>query len=108
MVARNISEAPILYEKMGGGEPLLLVHGLLATGEMFGPVLDAFARHHTVIVPDLRGYGSSMHLEGPSTVEQHVRDLIRLLDHLDIRGADVEMVEQSDKVSYVLLHSGGT
>ena len=35
---------------------MLLVYGLLATGEMFGQVLDAFARHHTVIVPDLRGY----------------------------------------------------
>jgi len=104
MVARNISEAPILYEKMGGGEPLLLVHGLLATGEMFGPVLDAFARHHTVIVPDLRGYGSSMHLEGPSTVEQHVRDLIRLLDHLDIRGADVLGYSQGGAVALQIVH----
>jgi pimeloyl-ACP methyl ester carboxylesterase len=104
MVARNISEAPILYEKMGGGEPLLLVHGLLATGEMFGPVLDAFARHHTVIVPDLRGYGRSMHLEGPSTVEQHVRDLIRLLDHLDIRGADVLGYSQGGAVALQIVH----
>ena len=104
MVARNISEAPILYEKMGGGEPLLLVHGLLATGEMFGPVLDAFARHHTVFVPDLRGYGSSMHLEEPSTVEQHVRDLIRLLDHLDIRGADVLGYSQGGAVALQIVH----
>src|SRR5215208_3389615 len=78
MVARNFSGAPILYEKMGGGEPLLLVHGLMATGEIFGPVIDAFARRHTVVVPDLRGHGRSMHLEGPLTVEQHVRDLIRV------------------------------
>ena len=59
MVARNISEPPIHYEKMCGGEPLLLVHGLMATGEMFGPVIDAFARSHTAVAPDLRCHSSA-------------------------------------------------
>ena len=52
MAQANSSEPPILHGEMGGGEPLLLVHGLMATGEIFGPILDAFARRHTVIVPD--------------------------------------------------------
>ena len=34
------------------------------------------------------------------------RASLRVAEH--IRPSDVEMVEQSDKVSYVLLHSGGT
>jgi pimeloyl-ACP methyl ester carboxylesterase len=104
MVARNFSGAPILYEKMGGGEPLLLVHGLMATGEIFGPVIDAFARRHTVVVPDLRGHGRSMHLEGPLTVEQHVRDLIRSIDHLDIQGTDVLGYSQGGAVALQIAH----
>jgi len=99
MTGATISDPPILYEKTGGDEPLLLVHGLMATGEIFSPVLDAFARRHTVIVPDLRGHGSSTHLEGPLTVEHHTRDLIRLLDHLDIRGADVLGYSQGGAVA---------
>ena len=78
---------------------MLLVHGLMATGEIFGPILDAFARRHTVIVPDLRGHGRSTYLGGPLTVEQHVRDLIRVLDHLDIRGADVLGYSQGGAVA---------
>src|ERR687890_2062277 len=100
MVARNSSGSPILYEKLGGGEPLLLVHGLMATGEIFDPVVDAFARRHTVVVPDLRGHGRSMHLEGPLTVEQHVRDLIRVIDHLDILGTDVLGYSQGGAVAH--------
>jgi pimeloyl-ACP methyl ester carboxylesterase len=104
MVARNFSGTPILYERLGGGEPLLLVHGLMATGEIFGPVIDAFARRHTVVVPDMRGHGRSMHLEGPLTVEQHVRDLIRVIDHLDIVGTNVLGYSQGGAVALQIAH----
>src|SRR5919112_1831249 len=104
MVARNFSGGPILYETMGGGEPLLLVHGLMATGEIFGPIIDALARRHTVVVPDLRGHGRSMHLEGPLTVEQHVRDLIRVIDHLDILRTDVLGYSQGGAVALQIAH----
>ena len=104
MFARNVSGAPILYEKMGRGEPLFLVHGLMATAEIFDPVVDAFARRHTVVVPDLRGHGRSMHLEGPLTVEQHVRDLVRVIDHLDILGSDVLGYSQGGAVALQIAH----
>ena len=104
MVARNFSGGPILYETMGGGEPLLLVHGLMATGEIFGPIIDALARRHTVVVPDLRGHGRSMHLEGPLTVEQLVRDLIRVIAHLDILRTDVLGYSQGGAVALQIAH----
>jgi 3-oxoadipate enol-lactonase len=37
-----------------------------------------------VIVPDLRGHGSSRHLPPPYTAGQLATDLTRLLDHLGI------------------------
>jgi pimeloyl-ACP methyl ester carboxylesterase len=83
---------------------LLLVHGLMATGEIFGPVIDAFARRHTVDVPDLRGHGRSMHLEGPLTVEQHVRDLVRVIAHLDMLGTDILGYSQGGAVALQIAH----
>lgn len=77
------------FTERGAGPPLLLVHGVMITGDMFEPVLDRFAARHRVIVPDLRGHGRSRTLPPPYTVEQLARDLSRLLDHLDVRSADV-------------------
>jgi pimeloyl-ACP methyl ester carboxylesterase len=56
----NLAYSNSLYfNEQGSGPPLLLVHGLMITGEMFEPVLEHFAVRHRVIVPDLRGHGRS-------------------------------------------------
>jgi pimeloyl-ACP methyl ester carboxylesterase len=62
---------------------------MLITGEMFEPVIDHFATHHRVIVPDLRGHGKSRGLPPPYTVTQLAADLARLLDHLGVDSAAV-------------------
>lgn len=72
------------FTERGSGPPLLLVHGVMITGEMFQPVLDRLAARHRVIVPDLRGHGRSRRLPPPYTVAQLAVDLSRLLDHLGI------------------------
>jgi haloacetate dehalogenase len=43
----------------GGGAPLLLLHGYPQTHVMWRHVAPRLARRHTLIVPDLRGYGDS-------------------------------------------------
>ncbi len=50
--------APLLHRARIGAA-LLLVHGLMVTGEMFEPVIEHLATRHRVIVPDLRGHGRS-------------------------------------------------
>ena len=82
--------ADLLYfTERGSGSPLLLVHGLMITGEMFEPVIGHFASRHRVIVPDLRGYGRSRGLPPPYTAAQLASDLARLLDHLGINSTAV-------------------
>ena len=55
-------------ETHGAGRPLILLHGGLGSGEMFGgPVLAALAEHHRVIVPDLQGHGRTADIVGRST-----------------------------------------
>jgi len=69
-----------LCASFGAGQPLLLLHGLMATGDMFRPVLAELAAQHRLIVPDLRGHGRSANLPGPYTTRQMADDLERMLD----------------------------
>jgi haloacetate dehalogenase len=43
----------------GSGDPVLLLHGYPQTHLMWRHVAPELARDHTVVVPDLRGYGAS-------------------------------------------------
>lgn len=43
----------------GGGPPVLLVHGYPQTHACWHAMAPALAERHTVVVPDLRGYGDS-------------------------------------------------
>ncbi len=45
------SSQPLYFSKRGSGPPLLLVHGLMVTGEMFEPVIDFLAKRHQLIIP---------------------------------------------------------
>jgi len=69
----------------GSGEPLLLVHGFPLNATMWAQQIDAFARTHRVIAPDLRGFGDSAATVGEVTMERLADDLADLLDAMGIR-----------------------
>jgi len=96
------SQLPYFTER-GSGPPLLLVHGLMVTGEMFDGVLERFAARHRVIVPDLRGHGRSRELPPPYTVAQLAEDLTKILDHLGIASAAVLGYSQGGPVAQQLV-----
>jgi 3-oxoadipate enol-lactonase len=81
--------ALIHYEEYGAGPPLLLVHGVMITGAMFQPIQGQLALRHRVIVPDLRGHGSSRAMGPPYTVAALAADLVQVLDRLEISTIDV-------------------
>ena len=91
------------FSERGSGPPLLLVHGLMVTGEMFEPVIARFATRHRVIVPDLRGHGRSRGLPPPYTAAQLASDLARLLDHLDIDSTAVLGYSQGGAIAQQLV-----
>jgi pimeloyl-ACP methyl ester carboxylesterase len=91
--------SPLFVEQSGAGTPLLLIHGLMASGAMYEPVLPALARRYRVIVPDLRGHGRSGTLPGPYHVEQLARDLAQLLDDLHVDAAHVLGYSQGGAVA---------
>src|ERR1700716_2955121 len=47
------------HRRIGKGPPIVLLHGWPQTGYAWRHVADDLAADHTVIVPDLRGYGHS-------------------------------------------------
>ncbi|MBW5420467.1 alpha/beta fold hydrolase [Streptomyces sp. BG9H] len=49
----------IAYERLGAGEPLLLLHGIGHHRQAWGPVLEILAAEHDVIAVDLPGFGES-------------------------------------------------
>ena len=93
----------LYFTERGSGPPLLLIHGLMVTGEMFEPVIEHFATRHRVIVPDLRGHGRSRGLPPPYTAAQLASDLLRLLDHLGIDSAAVLGYSQGGAIAQQLV-----
>lgn len=78
----------VYFLDRGSGPPVLLVHGLGMSGDMFRPVVELLARRHRLIIPDLRGCGRSRNLPPPYTVKRQAADLAALLDHLRIASTD--------------------
>lgn len=96
----------LYFTERGSGPPLLLVHGLMVTGEMFEPVIERFVARHRVIVPDLRGHGRSRGLPPPYTAAQLASDLFHLLDYLGIDSTAVLGYSQGGAIAqqFVLDH----
>jgi pimeloyl-ACP methyl ester carboxylesterase len=77
------------YETHGSGRPMVLLHGGLGSGEMFGPVLPALAANHQVIVVDLQGHGRTADIDRPIDVRLMADDIAALIDHLGLDRPDV-------------------
>ncbi len=73
------------YEIAGQGQPLLLLHGFTQVGAEWEPIRDELASGFRLIVPDLRGHGSSMNPSGEFTNRQAALDIFALLDHLELK-----------------------
>ena len=57
----------LYYETHGAGRPMILLHGGLGSGEMFGPTLPTLTERHQVIAVDLKGTGARRTSTGRST-----------------------------------------
>ncbi len=68
---------------------VLLIHGQVAAGAIYGPLAERLARSRRVLVPDLPGYGTSSPLSPAFTLEG-VRDaLAQELKTRGVSGADL-------------------
>jgi len=72
------------YETAGQGQPLVLLHGFTQVGAEWDPIRDDLKSDFRLIIPDLRGHGSSTNPSGEFTNRQAALDLFVLLDHLGL------------------------
>jgi pimeloyl-ACP methyl ester carboxylesterase len=79
----------LYYETHGAGRPLILLHGGLGSGEMFGPILPALAARHQVIAVDLQGHGRTADIDRPLDVRLMADDIAALIGRLKLDKPDV-------------------
>src|SRR5256884_1207523 len=72
----------LYYETHGGGRPLILLHGGLGSGEMFGPILPTLAERHQGIAVDLQGHGPTAHIDPPIDIRLMADDIAAPNHHL--------------------------
>jgi pimeloyl-ACP methyl ester carboxylesterase len=84
------------YEVHGdaGSEPLVLLHGGLATAETWGGVTGALAERYRVFVPEHRGHGHTEDIEGPITFDLMAADTAAFLR--EVVGGPAHLVGWSD------------
>jgi pimeloyl-ACP methyl ester carboxylesterase len=79
----------LYFETHGAGRPLILLHGGLGSGEMFGPILPRLAERHEVITVDLQGHGRTADIDRPIDVRLMADDIAALIDHLGLDRPDI-------------------
>jgi pimeloyl-ACP methyl ester carboxylesterase len=79
----------LYYETHGSGRPLVLLHGGLGSGEMFGPVLPLLAERHQVVAVDLQGHGRTADIDRPIDSRLMAGDIAALIDHLRLATPDL-------------------
>jgi pimeloyl-ACP methyl ester carboxylesterase len=85
----DVNGINLYYETYGSGHPMILLHGGLGSGEMFGPILPTLADHHQVILIDLQGHGRTADIDRPLDVRLMADDVAALIEHLGLRKPDV-------------------
>jgi pimeloyl-ACP methyl ester carboxylesterase len=79
----------LYVETHGTGRPLILLHGGLGSGEMFGPILPQLVEGHQVVAVDLQGHGRTADIDRPLDIRLMADDIGALIDHLGLDRPDL-------------------
>lgn len=88
---------PLSARVLGSGPPVVLVHGLGASGRYWGAAYDRLAEDHLLVVPDLLGFGSSPRPDHGYGPDEHAAAVYGCLD-----------VAGVDEPAVLVAHSAGT
>jgi len=76
----------LAFQAVGAGPPVFLIHGHPLDHTMWQPQVEFLAPNHRVIVPDLRGYGTTPLPKGKNVtlLDDFAEDILALADRLNI------------------------
>ncbi|MEL6180049.1 MAG: alpha/beta hydrolase [Myxococcota bacterium] len=78
-----VESTTIPYWQGGLGAPVLMLHGFADCKETWMPIATSIARHHTLIAPDLPGYGDAGAIApDQATLPALARTMLTFLDRL--------------------------
>lgn len=103
-IQRIKTDGATIYVRVGGeGPAVVMLHGFGDTGDMWAPVAKALAKHHTVIVPDLRGMGLSSHPNDSGYDKKtQAQGIAMVMDKLNVQKADLVTHDIGNLVGYAL------
>lgn len=84
----SVNDTTLNYRSAGEGPPVVFIHGLGGTANIWHGVLAAMTQHHHCIAMDLRGHGRS---DGGGTIsiETMAKDVELLVRHLELPAVTV-------------------
>lgn len=86
-------EISLHYVEKGKGEPVILIHGILANADLnwrFPGIINKLSKNFYVIAFDLRGHGKSDKPYGKEMYGFHlVSDVCKIMEHLNINKAHI-------------------
>src|ERR1700712_5373933 len=93
----EVNGVKLHYLIAGKGDPVVLLHGFAETSHMWLPLIAKLADKHTVIAPDLRGFGQSASPEDGYTKKAMAQDIHALVkslkyDHIRLVGHDIGLM----------------
>ena len=93
----EVNGVKLHYLIAGKGEPVVLLHGYAETSHMWLPLIAKLADKHTVIAPDLRGFGESSAPPDGYTKAAMAQDIHALLkslkyDRIRLVGHDIGLM----------------
>ncbi|WP_330254986.1 alpha/beta hydrolase [Nocardia sp. NBC_00565] len=91
------------YSLVGGGEPVLFVHGATGTGEFeWGKLAARLSHRFRCVLPDLRGHGRSEFRRSGYTGTAVCADLRRLIEHLNLDQPHIVGFSYGSEISLML------
>ena len=78
----DVNGVRLHYLSAGKGDPVVLLHGFAETSHMWLPLISRLAGRHTVIAPDLRGFGQSSAPDDGYTKKAMAQDIHALVQNL--------------------------
>lgn len=98
----NANGTQIYYQERGTGEPLVLLMGFGADGDVWELHAAEYEKHFRCIILDNRGVGKSDQPEGPYSTAMMAEDTIAVMDHLGISKAKVAGISMGGAIAQSL------
>jgi len=85
----TVDSARLYVEEHGGGDPIVLIHGLGSSARDWFAQIPFLEKHYRVITLDLRGHGRSDKPDEPYSIAQFARDVAVILRKMEAAPAHV-------------------